>query len=149
MASALPRVIREDAGWSDVVELLYREHVESELVQPTIVFDFPTDAHPCVISHPMEPRLGRHFDVVIGGIEIGSGGEDLTDPDEQWRRFAEQRVARGGAIEEGPCLADREYVDALAYGAPPASGAGIGIDRLAMVLLEHGSVREASAFTAV
>jgi lysyl-tRNA synthetase class 2 len=89
------------------------------------------------------PRLGESFDIVIGGVEIGSGGTEINDPDEQWLRFVQQ-----GGQEDGnePLPHDREYVTALKYGAPPSSGAGIGIDRLLMILLDSHSIGEIILF---
>lgn len=149
MAAALPAHQGHIRSWCDAVQLLYRTHVESRLIQPTIIYDFPLDAHPCVIQHRTQPRLGRHFDIVIGGVEIGSGGEDITDPDEQLRRFTAQRLARGRQKDSEPHQSDLDYVDALRYGAPPASGAGIGIDRLLMVLLETRAVHETATLPLV
>ena len=139
-----PELAPADADWAQAVHKLYDEHVEPNLLQPTIVFDFPFDVHPCAVQHAARPELARCFDIVMCGIEIGSGGEDVTDPDEQLRRFAEQPGKAPGGPDAHP--SDHDYVEALQYGAPPASGAGIGIDRLLMVLFDSDGIHSTAAF---
>ncbi len=82
--------------------------------------------------------------MVVGGLEIASGGTEISDPDEQTRRFAEHGDGDGGRAQLSP--GERDYVSALAYGAPPSSGAGVGIDRLLMALLGLESIDEANLF---
>ncbi len=133
-----------DDSWTGAVHAIYTKHVEPHLIQPTIVRDFPLDTHPCLKQHATRAQLGESFDVVIGGVEVGSGGTELNDPDEQWARFVAQRSER--TTGSAPHPQDQEYVTALQYGAPPSAGAGIGIDRLLMVLLNTDSIRDVMLF---
>lgn len=131
-------------SWGDAVRALYSDVVEPRLLEPTIVFDFPLDTHPCQRQSGNTPSLSESFDVVIGGVEVGSGGTEIADPDEQRDRFVGQRKSRGDQSEPHPN--DQAYVNALRYGAPPSSGMGIGIDRLIMVLLEAASIHHVRPF---
>lgn len=134
-------------SWADAVQRLYADQIESNLIQPTIVFDFPLDMHPCQAVSASDERLGESFDIVIGGMEIASGGTELNDPEEQLRRFVEQRSRRSEEEIIEPLPADQQYVNALLFGAPPSSGAGIGIDRLMMILLNHCAIAEVMPFS--
>ena len=147
LLDAVPIELTSSVSWSDAVRTLYGRCVEPHLAQPTIVYDFPLDTHPCLRQHSTQIELGESFDVVIGGVEVGSGGTEINDPDEQWDRFIEQRNAGSGQTDgHEPHPNDREYVTALRYGAPPSSGVGIGIDRLLMVLLDTDSIQKVVAF---
>jgi lysyl-tRNA synthetase class 2 len=132
-------------SWSDAVHHLYATEVEPHLSQPSIIYDFPLDTHPCAKRHPTAARFAQCFDVVLGGLEIASGGTEINDPDEQRRRFVEQNEVVNDSRELH--LSDRDYVAALGYGAPPSSGAGVGIDRLLMVLLGVDSISEVTLFS--
>jgi lysyl-tRNA synthetase class 2 len=150
LTAALPATSKNGQGdatetdaWSDAVHLLYSRCVEANLVQPTIVYDFPLSTNPCMKRHSSgESRVGESFDIVIGGVEIASGGSEVNDPDEQWERFVEQRGGNG----REPAAHEREYVAALSFGAPPSSGAGLGIDRLMMLLLGCDSIGDVTLF---
>lgn len=129
---------------SDAVHHLYSTEVEPHLLRPSIVFDFPHDTHPCARRHPTIDGAAECFDVVVGGLEIASGGTEISDPEEQQRRFDEQRNATS---HEQLCSAELEYLTALEYGAPPSSGAGVGIDRLLMVLLGLSDILDVNLFS--
>ena len=122
----------------------YSKEVEHTLIQPTFVFDFPLESFPITKRHPDNPKLGEHFDAVIGGIEIVSGDTELNDPAEQQERFIEQR--RQQEAGEAPAPFDGEYVRALEYGFSPTGGGGMGIDRLVMILTERENLREVLPF---
>jgi lysyl-tRNA synthetase class 2 len=133
-----------DDWWSDAVDVLYQKCVEPHLTQPTIVLDFPLAAHPCTKPHTEHgDRLAESFDIVLGGVELASGGTEVNDPDEQLRRFVAQSGGRNGADHDS----DAEYMAAMAYGAPPSAGGGIGIDRLMMILLDCEAISEATIFS--
>lgn len=146
LLAALPNSAVSDMSWSRIINKLYSTYVEPNLIQPTIVFDFPLEIHPCLKQSPANSRLGESFDVAIGGMEIGTGGTEVTDPHEQWRRFVEQSQSQGPDAEHEPHPNDQEYVTALEFCAPPSSGVGIGIERLLMVLLNRESIHEVSSF---
>ncbi|CAN5261634.1 lysine--tRNA ligase [soil metagenome] len=139
--------VRVDPDWGPgkVILELFERLVEPGLLQPTFVLDFPREVSPLARSHRSSPGLTEHFDLVIGGMEIGPAYSELTDPDEQRRRFQEQLAARRAGDEDAHPV-DEEFLLALEHGMPPAGGIGIGIDRLLMILLDAPSIRDTIAF---
>jgi lysyl-tRNA synthetase class 2 len=137
------------ATWADVVADIYSEKIESTIVQPTHVFDFPLEPFPITKRHSVHPELGEHFDAVIGGIELVSGDTELNDPVDEWQRFVDQRKRR--AVDDGdvPHPNDEEYTRALEYGYSPTAGGGMGVDRLVMILTERDTLREVIPFPIV
>src|ERR1700682_5375485 len=133
------------AGQTDgeITGLLFETVAESQLIQPTILYDFPTDISPLSKCRKDDASLVERFEVYVAGMELGNAFSELNDPDEQERRFREQ-VAHGG--EEVPREVDLDYIRALSFGMPPAAGMGIGIDRLTMLLTNSHSIREVILF---
>lgn len=128
-----------------LVTELFQELVEESLIQPTIVKDFPREVSPLARTHRDDPRLTEHFDLVLGGVEIAPAYSELTDPDEQRRRFEMQREQKAaGADETHPY--DEDFLVALEHGMPPAGGLGLGVDRLLMILTDAASLREVILF---
>ena len=124
---------------------LFEKLVEPGLIQPTFVLDFPREVSPLARPHRDDPRLTEHVDPVIGGMELGTGYSELTDPDEQRAKFLLQQQAReSGELETHPF--DEDFLQALEQGMPPAGGLGIGIDRLIMLLTDAASIREVILF---
>ena len=101
------------------------------------------DLWPTVKPHPEHSHVGEAFDGIVDGLEIIGGGSDTNDPEAQRQNFIRQRVRReaGSADAEAPYPKDDEFVQALEYGMLPASGSGIGIDRLAMILTGSENLR--------
>ena len=99
------------------------------------VSDFPIGTSPLAKAKDSDPQTAERFELYIDGMEVANGYSELTDPDEQRRRFE----AQGGPIDE-------DYIKALEYGMPPTGGVGIGIDRLAMILTEQRSIRDVILF---
>jgi lysyl-tRNA synthetase, class II len=116
---------------------------EDKLIQPTILYDYPTAISPLSKQKPEDPSLTERFEIYVAGMEIGNGFSELNDPAEQERRFLEQ-IAQGG--DEVPKQLDVDYVRALAHGMPPTAGEGIGIDRLTMLLTDSHSIRDVVLF---
>jgi lysyl-tRNA synthetase, class II len=129
-----------DGEWTG---LLFEAIAESKLVQPTLLYDFPTDISPLSKQKPEDPSLTERFEIYIAGMELGNGFSELNDPEEQERRFLAQ-IAQGG--EEVPKKVDVDYLRALCHGMPPAAGMGIGIDRLTMLLTDSHSIRDVILF---
>jgi lysyl-tRNA synthetase class 2 len=127
----------------EVIGLLFETLAEPHLIQPTLLYDFPTDISPLAKCRPDDPSIVERFEVYVAGMELGNAFSELNDPEEQERRFREQ-VARGG--EEVPREVDLDYIRALSYGLPPAAGMGIGIDRLTMLFTDSHSIREVILF---
>ena len=123
--------------------LLFETVAEPKLIQPTLLYDFPTDISPLAKCRPDDPSIVERFEVYVAGMELGNAFSELNDAEEQERRFLAQ-VAGGG--EEVPREVDLDYVRALAHAMPPAAGMGIGIDRLTMLLTDSHSIREVILF---
>jgi len=136
-----------DPSWppGKLVLELFEKLVEPNLIQPTFVMDFPRDVSPLARPHRDDPSLTEHVDPVIGGMELGTGYSELTDPDEQRAKFVLQQMAREAGEEETHPF-DEDFLRALEHGMPPAGGLGIGIDRLLMLLTDAQSVREVVLF---
>jgi len=129
-----------DGEWTG---LLFETIAEDKLVQPTILYNFPTEISPLSKQKPEDPSLTERFEIYVAGMEIANGFSELNDPAEQERRFLEQ-IAQGG--DEVPKQLDVDYIRALAHGMPPTAGEGIGIDRLTMLLTDSHSIRDVILF---
>jgi lysyl-tRNA synthetase, class II len=129
-----------DGEWTG---LLFETIAEDKLIQPTIIYEFPTDISPLSKQKPDDPSVTERFEIFVVGMEIANGFSELNDPAEQERRFLAQ-MARGG--EEVPKQLDLDYVRALCHGLPPTAGEGIGIDRLTMLLTDSPSIRDVILF---
>ncbi len=127
----------------EITGLLFELVGEPNLIQPTILYDFPTDISPLSKCRQDDPSLVERFEIYVAGMELGNAFSELNDPAEQERRFREQ-VESGG--EEVPREVDIDYVRALAHGMPPTAGEGIGIDRLTMLFTDSHSIREVILF---
>jgi lysyl-tRNA synthetase class 2 len=131
----------EQDGW--LTGSLFEKVAEDHLIQPTIIYDFPTAISPLSKTKDDDPSVVERFEFFAGGLELGNAFSELNDPAEQEQRFLEQ-VKRGG--EEAPKEVDLDYVRALCHGLPPAAGEGIGIDRLTMLLTNSHSIRDVILF---
>jgi len=129
-----------DGDWTG---LLFETMAEDQLIQPTILYDFPTDISPLSKQKPEDPSLTERFEIYVEGMEVANGFSELNDPAEQERRFLAQ-IAQGG--EEMPKQLDVDYLRALCHGMPPTAGEGIGIDRLTMILTDSPSIRDVILF---
>jgi lysyl-tRNA synthetase, class II len=133
----------QDRSWAQLVDHALTNFVEPTLVEPTILHDYPVELSPFARATDDDPAIVERFEYFVGGMELGNAFTELSDPDEQAERFAQQAQQEGG--EPG----DPDYVEALAYGMPPTGGLGLGIDRLAMVLTGHDNVRDVILFPAL
>ena len=124
-----------------VFEILAEEH----LIQPTIIYEFPTAVSPLSKQKPDDPEWVERFEFYCGGFELGNAFSELNDPVEQKKRFEDQLAQRAGGDDEAHQM-DEDYVRALAYGLPPTGGEGIGIDRLVMLLTGSKSIRDVILF---
>jgi lysyl-tRNA synthetase, class II len=124
---------------------LFEEHVEPNLVQPTLIYDFPKVVSPLSKASPANPSVAERFELFIVGMECANGFSELNDPAEQYQRFLNQMTQRERGDEEAMVM-DEDYIRALSYGMPPAAGIGIGIDRLVMLLTNQQSIRDVILF---
>lgn len=149
----LAEVAGEDADpnddWAGLVDTLQGKLIEPKLIQPTYVTVLPIDIWPLVKVHPDDPKVCEAFDGIVAGMEIVGGGTDLNDPIEQRRRFVQQRERQEKGAEDDPHPHDEEFVKALEYGMPPASGCGLGIDRLLMILTGAKTLRDVIIYPAM
>ena len=132
-------------NWGKLLELLFEHVVEEHLIQPTFIYDFPTELSPLSKTKDEDSRFAERFELFIGGLEIANAYSELNDPEEQRKRFKEQVEARVRGDSEAHEM-DEDYLKALQYGMPPTAGEGIGIDRLTMVLTGSDSIREVILF---
>jgi lysyl-tRNA synthetase class 2 len=129
----------------EALALLFEEHAEKKLIQPTLIYDFPVEISPLSKNKPEEPELVERFEIIIAGMEIGNAYTELNDPMEQRRRFDTQIAMRERGDEEAHRM-DEDYLRAMAYGMPPTGGEGLGIDRLVMLLTNSQSIRDVILF---
>jgi lysyl-tRNA synthetase, class II len=137
-----------DTSWSQLTDHAYSHFVEPELIQPTIVYDWPIELSPFARTTDDDEMLVERFEAVVGGMEFANAFSELNDSEEQAQRFAMQEAEReAGAEESEP--GDPDFVEALSYGMPPTGGCGVGIDRLTMVLTGSDAIRDVILFPAL
>lgn len=135
----------ETDNWGALLDKAFDRYVQPELIQPTFVVDYPASISPLAKAKPDEPETTYRFEPFIGAEELGNAFAELNDPLDQRRRFEQQAAARAAGDEEAHPL-DEDFINALEYGMPPAGGMGLGVDRLAMLLLDAHNMREVIAF---
>jgi lysyl-tRNA synthetase, class II len=148
LAKAMGAEPDPEEGWGKLVDGLLSKQVEPKLIQPTFVIDYPVELSPFAKRHRSDERLVERWEAFVGGIEISNAFTELNDPDEQRRRFEAQaeETARG---DEETQPYDETFVESLEQGMPPTGGAGLGIDRLVMILTGAKSLREVVLFPAM
>jgi lysyl-tRNA synthetase class 2 len=132
-------------GYGKIVDEVMKERVRPNLVQPTILYDYPIEISPLAKRKRGNPALTERFQVFMGGLEVTNAFSELNDPIDQRGRFMDQLKQREQGDEEAQRL-DEDFVTALEVGMPPTAGLGIGIDRLAMLLTDSPSIREIILF---
>ena len=132
-------------GPGKIATTIFETLWEHELVQPTFVYDFPTEVSPLSKQKAGDPDTVERFELYAGGFEVANGFSELNDPAEQRRRFEGQLKDRAAGDAEAHQM-DEDYVRALEYGLPPTGGEGIGIDRLVMLLTNSPSIRDVILF---
>jgi lysyl-tRNA synthetase class 2 len=124
---------------------IFEAVAEEHLVQPTIIYEFPTAISPLSKQKPDEPDWTERWEIFAGKMEIANGFSELNDPEDQRQRFEGQLKERERGDEEAHQM-DEDYIRALSYGMPPAGGVGVGVDRLAMLLTDSHTIRDVILF---
>ncbi|MBP7778762.1 MAG: lysine--tRNA ligase [Acidobacteria bacterium] len=145
VAKALHLEVPPGAGAGKIATEVFERLWQESLVQPTFVYDFPTEVSPLSKQRSDDPDTVERFELYIGGFEVANAFSELNDPAEQRRRFEAQLAASAKGDDEAHAM-DEDYVRALEYGLPPTGGEGIGIDRLVMLLSNSLSIRDVILF---
>jgi lysyl-tRNA synthetase class 2 len=145
LARELDVEVESGDGAGTITTHIFEKLCESRLIQPTFVYDFPTEVSPLSKQKPDDPDTVERFELYIGGFEIANAFSELNDPAEQRRRFEAQLRDRARGHLEAHEM-DEDYIRALEYGLPPTGGEGVGIDRLVMLLTNSPSIRDVILF---
>jgi len=145
VAKKLHVPIEESMGRGKLIDEIFGEKVESLLIQPTFITDYPIEMSPLAKKHRSEPGLVERFEVICNAKEISNAFSELNDPIDQRERF-EKQIELGKRGDEEAMVLDEDFLNALTYGMPPTAGIGVGIDRLAMIMLNQNSIQDVLFF---
>lgn len=132
-------------GKGKLIDEIFGECVESNLIQPVFITDYPIEMSPLAKKHRTREGLVERFELICNGKEIANSFTELNDPEDQRERLTLQAELRADGDDEAMTL-DEDFLRALEYGMPPAAGLGVGIDRLAMIMTNTNSIRDVLFF---
>ena len=135
----------ETMGKAKLIDQIFGEKCEPQIIQPTYITDYPVEMSPLSKKHRSKPGLVERFEAICNGKEICNAYSELNDPIDQRKRFEEQ-LEMGKRGDEEAMTLDEDFLRALEYGMPPTAGLGIGIDRLAMVMTNSASIQDVIFF---
>lgn len=137
--------VKESYGLGKIQVEIFEKTVETKLIQPTFITEYPAEVSPLARLNDKNPFVTDRFEMFVGGREIANGFSELNDADDQAERFRKQVMDKEAGDEEAMPY-DEDYITALEYGMPPTAGEGIGIDRLVMLFTNSPSIRDVILF---
>jgi lysyl-tRNA synthetase class 2 len=132
-------------GKGKLIDAIFGSKCESHYIQPTFITDYPVEMSPLTKKHRSERGLVERFELMVNGKEIANAYSELNDPLDQRERFEEQAKLMERGDQEAMYV-DYDFLRALEYGMPPASGIGFGIDRICMLLTNQPSIQDVLLF---
>ncbi len=137
--------VDETMGKGKLIDEIFGEKCEGQLIQPTFITDYPVEMSPLAKKHRSTPGLVERFEAIVNGKEICNAYSELNDPIDQRERF-EQQLELGKRGDEEAMMLDEDFLRAIEVGMPPTSGLGIGIDRLTMIMTNAASIQDVLFF---
>ncbi|MBU0964367.1 lysine--tRNA ligase, partial [Patescibacteria group bacterium] len=128
-----------------ILDEIFKELIRPNIIQPTFIVDYPKELSPLAKTKPENKTLAERFQLLVGGIELCNAFSEINNPLDQKERFIQQEKNRQAGDDEAQHV-DKNFIEALSHGMPPAAGIGIGIDRLTALLCNVNNIKEVILF---